>query len=87
MADLPTIKNAVRELNPGDTSDFVSTEKGGLVVALESRDPADTAGYGEAKTNFEKNYLQSKRMAVFDEWLQDRRRAAGLQQASAPAET
>jgi len=37
---------------------------------------------------FEKNYLQSKRMVVFDEWLHDRRRAAGLQEAVAPqAET
>ncbi|MFL6588574.1 MAG: peptidylprolyl isomerase [Chthoniobacterales bacterium] len=87
IADLAAIKSAVRELNPGDSSDFVPTEKGGLVVALESRDPADPAGYEQAKTNFEKNYLQSKRMVVFDEWLQERRRAAGLQQATAPAET
>ena len=87
VADLPMIKSAVRELNPGDSSEFVPTDKGGLVVALETRDPADPAGYAEAKKNFEKNYLQSKRMVVFDEWLQERRRAAGLEQASVPAET
>jgi peptidyl-prolyl cis-trans isomerase D len=85
--DLPTIKSAVRELNPGDSSDFVPTPNGGLVVVLESREPADPAGYAQAKTNFEKNYLQSKRMLVFDEWLQERRRAAGLQQATVAAET
>jgi len=86
--DLPSIKNAVRELNPGDASDFVSTTTGGLVAVLESREPGDPAGLAQAKTTFEKNYLQSKRMVVFDEWLHERRRAAGLQEAVAPqAET
>ncbi len=87
VPDLATIKNAVRELNPGDSTDFVATEKGGLVAVLEQREPGDPAGYPEAKANFEKNYLQSKRMVVFDEWLRDRRRAAGLQQAAPPTET
>jgi hypothetical protein len=89
VPDLMTIKSAVRELNPGDATDFVSTEKGGLVAVLEARDPGDPAGYEKAKTNFEKNYLMSKKMVVFDEWLHDRRRAARLQQPTAeiPAET
>ena len=77
--DLPMIKSAVRELNPGESSEFVPTPQGGLVVVVEKRDPADPAGYVQAKTDFEKNYLQSKRAAVFDGWLQDRRRAANLQ--------
>jgi len=87
VPDLPTIKSAVRELNPGDSSDFIATDKGGLVAMLEKRDPGDPAGFAEAKANFEKNYLQSKRMVVFEEWLHDRRRAAGLQQPTAPTET
>ena len=77
--DLPMIKSAVRELNPGESSEFVPTAQGGLIAVVEKRDPADPAGYEQAKVNFEKNYLQSKREAVFDEWLQDRRRAANLQ--------
>jgi len=86
--DLPSIKSAVAQLNPGDTSDFVSTPTGGIVAVLESREPGDPAGFAAAKTMFEKNYLQSKRMVVFDEWLHDRRRAAGLQEAVTPqAET
>lgn len=85
--DLPSIKNAVRELNPGEVSDFVTTSTGGLIVALESREPGDPAGYPQMKTMFEKNYLQSKRTVVFDEWLHDRRRAAGLQTAGPPVET
>ena len=82
--DLPSIKNAVRDLNPGDASDFVTTTTGGLVVVLESREPGDPAGFPQAKASFEKNYLQSKRMVVFDEWLHDRRRAARLQSAVPP---
>ncbi len=88
VPDLASIKSALRELNPGDASDFVSTQTGGLVVVLESREPGDPAGFAAAKAMFEKNYLQSKRMVVFDEWLHDRRRAAGLKEAVAPqAET
>jgi hypothetical protein len=87
VPDLPAIKNAVGELNPGDTTDFVPTSTGGLVAVLESREPGDPAGFAEAKTSFEKNYLQSKRMVMFDEWLRERRHAAGLQLAAAPAES
>lgn len=88
IPDLATIKSAVRDLNPGDATDFVSTEKGGLVAVLEKREPADPAGYATAKVNYEKNYLQGKRMVVFDEWLHERRQAAGLQMAiPPPAET
>jgi hypothetical protein len=85
VPDLPSIKNAVRELNPGDASDFVATSTGGLVAVLESREPGDPAGFAQAKATFEKNYLQSKKMVVFDEWLHDRRRAAGVQEAAPPA--
>jgi hypothetical protein len=83
IPDLASIKSAVRELNPGDATDFVSTPTGGLVAVLETREPGDPAGFAKAKESFEKNYLQSKRMVVFDEWLHERRRAAGLQQAVA----
>src|SRR2546423_189171 len=84
IADLASIKSAVREMNPGDATDFVSTQTGGLVAFLESREPGDPAGFATAKASFEKNYLQSKRMVVFDEWLHERRRAAGLQEHLAP---
>jgi hypothetical protein len=73
------IKSAVGELNPGDSTDFVPTQGGGLVAMLETREPADQAGLAKAKADFEKNYLQSRRMEVFDAWLHDRRQAAGLQ--------
>ena len=85
VPDLAAIKGAVRELNPGEATDFVATEKGGLVAVLEKRDPGDPAGYAAAKASFEKNYLQSKRMVVFDEWLHDRRKAAAIQLPTAPS--
>jgi SurA-like protein/parvulin-like peptidyl-prolyl cis-trans isomerase-like protein len=84
VADLASIKTAVRELKPGDASDFVATPNGGLVAVVETREPGDPAGFAAAKATFEKNYLQSKRMVVFDEWLRERRRAAGLQQPPPP---
>jgi hypothetical protein len=77
--DLPMIKNAVRQLNPGESSDFVPTAVGGLVVVVEKREPADPAGYAQAKTTFETNYIQAKRTIVFYDWLRDRRQAARLQ--------
>jgi hypothetical protein len=86
VPDLASIKSAVQELNPGDATDFVATDKGGLVVVLEKREPGDPAGYAAAKASFEKNYLQTKRGLVFEEWLEDRRKAAGLHLPAAPAE-
>lgn len=84
VPDLQTIKSAVGQLNPGDSTDFVSTATGGLVAVVEQREPGDPAGYEKVKATFEKNYLQSKKMVVFDEWLHERRRAAGLQQPTVP---
>ncbi len=84
VPDLATIKSAVRELNPGDATEFVATQGGGLVAFLEKREPGDPAGLDAVKATFEKNYLQSKRAVVLDEWLQDRRRAAGIQMPPPP---
>lgn len=77
--DLSLIKSSVRELKPGEATEFVSSGNGGFVAVVEQRVPADPAGYAEARAEFEKNYMQNKRAAVFDEWLRDRRQAANLQ--------
>jgi hypothetical protein len=81
--DLPMIKNAVAELKPGDATDFVPTATGGLVAVLEKREPVEPATYEQGKGLFESQYLQQKRMIVFFEWLQDRRRSAGVQETTA----
>jgi hypothetical protein len=75
---LPAIKNAVGALSPGEVTDFVPLEKGGLIALLEKRAPADPAGYAAAKAQYESQYLSQRRGAVFVEWLRDRRRAAGV---------
>ncbi|HEX7518489.1 MAG TPA: peptidyl-prolyl cis-trans isomerase [Chthoniobacterales bacterium] len=80
--DLPAIKNAVAVLNPGEVTEFVPAEKGGLVAVLEKRAPADPSGYASAKAQFESRYLLQRRGAVFVEWMRDRRRAAGVSVAS-----
>jgi peptidyl-prolyl cis-trans isomerase D len=80
--DLPAIKNAVAELEPGEVSEFLPSEKGGLIAVLEKRDPIDPAGYAEKKAVFELPYLQRKRMIAFFEWLRERRRLAGVAFAS-----
>jgi hypothetical protein len=80
--DLPAIKNAVAVLNPGEVSEFVPAGKGGLVVVLEKRAPADPSGYDAAKAQFESRYLLQRRGAVFVEWMRDRRRAAGVSVAT-----
>jgi hypothetical protein len=87
VPDFASIKNAVGELNPGDTTEFVPTQSGGLVAVLEARDPGDPTGFAQAKTKYEKDNLQGKRTVVFDEWLRERRRAAGLQLSAPPAES
>jgi parvulin-like peptidyl-prolyl cis-trans isomerase-like protein/SurA-like protein len=73
--DLVAIKNAVAQINPGDVSDFFPWEEGGLIAALEKREPADPAKYPEKKAAFDSRY----REIVFYEWLRDRQRDAGLQ--------
>jgi peptidyl-prolyl cis-trans isomerase D len=80
--DLQMIRSAVSELNPGETTDFVPTGTGGLVAMLEKREPVEPATYEQGKELFESQYLQRKRAIVFYEWLQDRRRAAGVQEAT-----
>jgi hypothetical protein len=77
--DLAMIKNAVSELNPGETTDFVPTESGGLVAVLEKREPIDPAAFKQTKTVFDSRYLRGKRNVAFYEWLRDRRSAAGIQ--------
>ena len=80
--DFDVIKNAVADLNPGDVSEFVATPQGGLVVILQKREPIDPAEFAKGKADFEERFGRMKRAIVFLEWLQGRRRAAGVQLAA-----
>ncbi len=77
--DLIAIKNAIVGINPGNVSDFFPLEDGGVIAALEKREPPDPAKYPESKAAFDQHYLANKRTVVFHEWLRDRQRDAGLQ--------
>lgn len=75
---ISAIKNAVFVMNPGDVSDFLPSEKGGLVAVLEKRAPADPAGYATAKAHYDTQFLTQNRARAFMEWLRERRKSAGV---------
>ena len=77
--DLPIIKGAIAELSPGEVSQFIPTQNGGLVVVLEKRDPPDPANYEKTKAIFQTRSLANKREVAFYEWMRERRRDAGVQ--------
>ena len=82
-SEMPTIKNTVSNLQPGEVSEYTPVTDGGFVIALEKRDPADPAGYAEAKTKYETNLMNQRRRTVFVEWIRDRRKAANVTGAGA----
>jgi peptidyl-prolyl cis-trans isomerase D len=79
LPDLPIMKNAVAQLQPGEVSDLVPSQDGGIIAILEKREPPDPAKYQANKTAFDERYLRNKRGIVFYEWLHDRQRAADVQ--------
>lgn len=79
--DLAFIRQAVSQMEPGSVSDFVQMPNGGLVVALEKRAPLNPQEFAVARHGFEERALRGRQQVVFLEWLQDRRRAAGVVEA------
>jgi hypothetical protein len=77
--DLIVIKEAVAYLNPGEISNFLPADDGGLIAILEKREPPPGANAPEKKAAFAKRVLDNKRQIVFFEWLRDRQREAGVQ--------
>jgi hypothetical protein len=76
--DLPAIKQSVADLHPGEVSPFLPTTDGGLIAVLEKREPLDLAKFEQTRPLLEARILQNKRMIVFNEWLAERRREAGV---------
>src|SRR4029077_20790630 len=77
-ADLPVIKQAAGDLNPGDVSEFYPTNDGGFIAIVEKREPPDEARVRENKAVFEERDLARKRRLVFFEWLRNRQSEAGV---------
>jgi parvulin-like peptidyl-prolyl isomerase len=81
--DFMAIKNAAAQSQPGDVSDFIPWEEGGVIVYVEKREPPDEAKYRAEKASFDERYLRNKRQIVFEEWLRDRQLDAGLTPSAA----
>ncbi len=82
--DLNSIKGAVAELSPGESSDFVPTDAGGIVAVLQSREqPVSAEGGDQKRVAFTNRLVTNKREIAFREWLQERRRDAGVPQQAA----
>lgn len=82
--DLPQIKQASAELSAGDVSEFVPTKDGGLIVAVEKREPPDESTKG-GRASLDARYVRSKRELAFHEWLREQRQVAGIVGHPAPA--
>lgn len=80
--DVLSIKNAVAQIQPGEVTDFVPSQDGGIIAILEKRDPPDPAKYQANKATFDERYLRNKRAIIFYEWLRDRQRVADVQLAN-----
>jgi hypothetical protein len=80
--DLPAIKEAVSELNPGDVTSFVPTADGGLIAVLQNRESIDEAQFTQRRGLLESRVRENMQRIVFYEWLRDRRRDSGFQIAT-----
>ncbi len=76
--DMMMIKNAVMNLETGQASEFIPTMTGGLVAVLEKREPSDPAAFEAKKSELTRNVFERERELVFSDWLQERRRDAGV---------
>ncbi len=77
--DLRAIKGAVAEMSPGEVSELIPSESGGLIAILEKREQPEIAGYEAGKAMMNARFINGKREIAFHEWLSERRREAGIQ--------
>jgi parvulin-like peptidyl-prolyl isomerase len=76
--DFLAARSAVAGLQPGDVSEFLPWQEGGIIAVLEKREPPDEAKYRESKAAFDERILNNKKEIVFYEWLRERQREARL---------
>ena len=84
IPDLPMIKNAVADLHANEVAEPIPTSDGAVVAVVEKRDPPDPAQAAANRVSLDERILRGKRAMMFSEWLQERRRVAGVQ-ATAPS--
>ena len=69
------------EMNEGELSDFTPTKTGGLLIFIDKRQPVDEAAFETKKTEIAGNISRMKKEAAFQQWLKERRGAAGFTEA------
>jgi peptidyl-prolyl cis-trans isomerase D len=77
--DMPSIKNAVAQLSPGEVSQFVPTSDGGLIAVLEKREPLNEAEFAAKRATMDTRVRESREQIAFYEWLQARLKEANFQ--------
>jgi PPIC-type PPIASE domain/SurA N-terminal domain len=76
--DFLAVRNAVANLQPGEVSQFMPAEDGGVVAILEKRELPDEKKFAEKRADFDRKILANKREIVFYEWLHDCQKEAGI---------
>jgi hypothetical protein len=79
--EMMAVRNAVASLQPGEVSDFVPWDDGGIIAVLEKREAPDEAKYGPKKAELAKQLDDSKRKIALFEWLRQKKREAGVLKA------
>jgi parvulin-like peptidyl-prolyl isomerase len=84
-ADLPdaaAIMGNAGTLNVGETSALIPTEKGGVIIHLDRREPIDEAKFKSEKPFVAEAVANRRATELFQEWMKLRRAAAQIQTAS-----
>lgn len=76
--DLNMIKGAVAELAPKEVSNFTPTPAGGVVAILEQREVPNAGPMEQTRSSFDDRLLRNRTEIAFREWLEERRREAGV---------
>jgi len=79
IPNLPIIKNAIADLHANEVADPIPTSDGAVVAVVEKRDPPDPSQSAANRASLDERVLRGKRAMMFSEWLQERRRIAGVQ--------
>jgi peptidyl-prolyl cis-trans isomerase D len=85
FADKPdgtAVMQAATTLNPGETSMLIPTEKGGVIIHLDKREPIDEAKFKAEKSRVAEGVADLRATVLFQEWLKLRRAAAHVQGGS-----
>ncbi len=79
--DAQEIMGRSADLVVGELSDFTATASGGLLIHIDKRLPVDEAGLEKEKTMISGYLENTKKEAAFQQWLKERRIAAGFVEA------